>query len=222
MARGPRWPPSDSGGRAVQVKKQLPWGTALGMIRSMDFTVRAYDPADEGSWLRCRVLSFLGTAYFDNVVASKPVHPRPFAELVAVEDDTVVGALDLAVAGDLATIETIAVHPDHQHRGIGTALFDEARRQAIALGALTIDAWTRDDEPTLRWYRSRGFVESDHYLHVYANHSADADEPARAVDGHHPGLLPVTAFLHSPLDLEEEMRKNFSRVHICRRFAQPL
>jgi hypothetical protein len=49
-----------------------------------------------------------------------------------------------------------------------------------------------------------------------------ADEPARVVDRHHPGLRPVTALLHGSLDLEEEMRKNFSRVQGCRRFFRPL
>jgi ribosomal protein S18 acetylase RimI-like enzyme len=69
---------------------------------------------------------------------------------VAVEAGTV-GFLDLSVDGALATIETIGVHPDHQHRGIGTKLFELACTRAAALGATTIDAWTRDDEATLRW-----------------------------------------------------------------------
>lgn len=34
----------------------------------MPVQVRDYQPADEQGWLRCRVLSFLGTAYFDDVM----------------------------------------------------------------------------------------------------------------------------------------------------------
>jgi ribosomal protein S18 acetylase RimI-like enzyme len=181
--------------------------------------IRDYEPADEQAWLRCRVLSFLGTAYFDDVMTAKQ-SPEVGAELVAVQGGIIAGVLDLSVDGDLATIDTIGVHPDHQHLGIGTLLLREARQRAAALGAATIDAWTRDDEPALRWYRARGFAESSHYLHVYADHYTDAQELARAVS-FRPGLTPIKVFLHAALDREEELRAEFSRVHVCRRFAQP-
>ncbi len=186
----------------------------------MPVEVRDYEAADEQGWLYCRVLSFLGTPYFDDVMTAKQ-SPELGAELVAVQDGTVVGVLDLSVDGDLATIDTIGVHPDHQHLGIGTVLLARARQRAAALGAATIDAWTRDHEPALRWYRARGFTESDHYLHVYADHYADAREPAEAVS-FRPGLTPIKVFLHATLDREAELRAAFSRVHVCRRFAQPV
>lgn len=186
----------------------------------MPVEIRDYEPADEQGWLRCRVLSFMGTAYFDDVMTAKQ-SPELGAELVAVQAGTIVGVLDLSVEGDLATIDTIGVHPDHQHLGTGTQLLREARQRAAALGAVTIDAWTRDDEPALRWYRARGFTESSQYLHVYADHYTGAQEPARAVS-FRPGLTPIKVFLHAKLDREEELRAQFSRVHMCRRFAQPV
>ncbi|MER5263995.1 GNAT family N-acetyltransferase [Actinosynnema sp. NPDC002837] len=141
----------------------------------MGYAVRDYVAGDEPSWLRCRVSSFLGTAWHDDAVAAKPAVSG--AELVAVDGDVVVGILDLAVDGELATIETIAVHPDHQHRGIGGALLSRARARATALGATTLDAWTRDDPPTVRWYRAMGFAESDHHLRVIADGAARAVVP---------------------------------------------
>jgi GNAT superfamily N-acetyltransferase len=192
------------------------------MIASVGFQVRDYGLGDEQGWLRCRALSFLGTAYFDDVRTARPACPPPGFGLVAVEDDTVVGVLDVEVADGVATIDTIAVHPDHQGRGIGTGLFGRACERVAALGVATIEAWTRDDEPTLRWYRSRGFTESDHYLHVYANYYADEGEPARAVAGRRERLLPIMVFLHAPLSLADEMRAAFSRVHVCRRFSRQL
>ena len=159
----------------VEVTSCLARGLAA-RIHFVPVHVRDDEPADEQSWLRCRALSFLGTAYFDDVMTAKKAMPLG-AELVAVESGTVVGVLDLAVDGALATIETIAVHPDHQGRGIGSSLLDLAYIRATALGADTVDAWTRDDESTLSWYRSRGFSESSHYLHVYASEYASADEP---------------------------------------------
>ena len=185
----------------------------------MGYAVRDYVAEDEPSWLRCRVLALLGTAFYDDVLAAKPEVSG--VELVAVDGSVVVGALDLAVDGEQATIETIAVHPDHRHRGIGGVLLSHARSRARALGATTLDAWTRDDPPTLRWYRAMGFGESDHHLHVIADHHASADEPARAVVAR-PGLRVAKAFLHADLADEARLRREFARVHVARRFAMAL
>ncbi|TDC75650.1 GNAT family N-acetyltransferase [Streptomyces hainanensis] len=189
----------------------------------MGHAVRDYAPADETSWLRCRVLSFLGTAYFDNVLRTKPAIPEPGLELVAVgEEGAVVGLLDVTVEGDAATIDNVAVHPDHQARGIGAALLAEARARLRALGVTTLDAWTRDDPGTLSWYRAMGFAESDHYLHVFANHYTDPAETDRAITEPHPDLRPVALFLHADLRHEPAMREQFARVHVCRRFSAAL
>jgi ribosomal protein S18 acetylase RimI-like enzyme len=185
----------------------------------MGYAVRDYVAGDEPSWLRCRVLSFLGTASHDDVVAAKP--ELSGAELVAVDGDVVIGILDLAVDGELATIETIAVHPDHRHRGIGGALLSRARARATALGATTLDAWTRDDPPTLRWYRAMGFGESDHYPHAVAEHRTPADAPARAGVAR-PGPRVAKACLRADLADEARLRREFARVHVCRRFAMAL
>lgn len=189
----------------------------------MSYTIRDYTPADEPLWLRCRVLSFLSTAYFDDVDRAKPAIEPPGLELIAVDDrDAVVGIMDTIIEGQLATIDTVAVHPDHQHRGLGRSLLEQTRERARAAGAVTLDAWTRDDPDTLAWYRAMGFTESDHYLHVYANCRAAPDEPGRAIIEPRPGLRPVMAFLHAELADEEQLRGEFARVHVCRRFAMPI
>jgi len=183
-------------------------------------TVRDYTAADEGAWLRCRVLSFLGTPYFDDVLTAKPQVERG-AEIVAEREGGLVGVLDLAMEGDLATIETIAVHPDHQREGVGAAMLTDAIRRARALGATQIDAWTRDDPSALAWYRRSGFDEQEHYLHVYADSYVDPDEPGRAVT-RQPGLVPIKMFLHGRIEDEAHMRGSFRRVHVCRRFVRHL
>ena len=189
----------------------------------MTYIIREYTAADENSWLRCRVLSFLGTAYFDAVERVKPTIPAPGFELVAVDGrNTVVGAMDVAIEGELATIETVAVHPDHQRRGIGRRLLAEASARACTVPAKMLDAWTRDDPDTLRWYRAMGFTESEHDLHVYANFYTDREEPERAVSSPRAGLRPIMLFLHAKLAEERQMRNEFARVHVCRRFAKTL
>jgi GNAT superfamily N-acetyltransferase len=182
--------------------------------------IRDYEPSDEQAWVRCRVLSFLGTAYFDDVMPAKKT-PVLGAELVAEDSGAIVGVLDLSAEGQVATIDTIAVHPDHQWRGIGSMLLARACARAQDLGATTIEAWTRDDEPTLRWYRSRFVTESDHYLHVYADCYTQAGEPADAAQCRDDFDL-IKVFLHADLDREAEMRARFTRVHVCRRFSRPV
>jgi ribosomal protein S18 acetylase RimI-like enzyme len=184
------------------------------------YAVRDYTGADEQSWLRCRVLAFLATAYFDDVARVKPAVAAPGFELVAVDAlGDVVGIMDVRVEGALATIGTVAVHPDHQHRGIGRALLAAARERLTGTAVTVLDAWTRDDPATLRWYRAAGFTESERYLHVYADLRAAPEEPDRAIGARRPGLRPVTVFLHAALDGEEELRARFARVHVCRRLT---
>jgi len=179
--------------------------------------IRAYRPSDEELWLRCRVLSFLHTAYFDDVMVSKPHYDHPSVELVAVADGLVVGVLDAAVRDDLATIETIAVHPDHQAQGIATGLLDQALPQLRSLGATELDAWTRDDPPALRWYAGQGFVETENYVHVHLS----GTETAHAVV-HTQGFAVVEAFLHADAANESDLRAQFKRVYLCRRLLRPL
>lgn len=177
-------------------------------------TIRTYHPDDERSWLRCRTLSFLETCYYDDVWITKP--REPVIELVAVDGDQVIGILDVEIDGDLATIDTIAIHPDHQRRGIGTALLESAL-PALPAAVTTLDAWTREDTQALAWYRTRGFTESEHYLHVYKGYF----EPTEGWDAPEPLHPPVMAFAHARLEDEDELRERFARVYVCRRFSRP-
>lgn len=182
--------------------------------------VRPYEPADEVGWLRCRVLSFLATAYFDDVATAKPRYEEASVELVAVDDDgVVVGVVDLTLPDDpagAATVETVAVHPDHQGRGVGTALLAAVVARAAGRCA-EVEAWTRDDPATLAWYRARGFTEDSHYLHVHKDWDEELS-PDR-IDG----LRLVKGFLHcTDLSREAELRARFRRVHVCRRMSAPV
>jgi ribosomal protein S18 acetylase RimI-like enzyme len=186
----------------------------------MTFTVRPYTPADEPGWLRCRALAFLGTQYYDDVKPRRTTFELPFISLVGVSDDGVVaGLLDVEIDNNAAaTIDTVAVHPDHTRHGIATALLDAVVPQLRASGVTALDAWTRGDEAANAWYHRSRFRENFRYLHVYKN----GDEPAEGFTT--PGGLsaPVTAFMHADISLQEEMRARFARVHVCRQYLRRL
>jgi ribosomal protein S18 acetylase RimI-like enzyme len=164
------------------------------------------------------VLAFLQSAYYDDVLAEKP-RMGGGLELVALDGDDVVGLIDVSVDGPVATIESIAVHPDRCREGIATALLERALAQLADRGVRRIEAWTREDEAANGWYRTRGFEESQRYLHVYAR---GKDEVARAVTAD-AGLVGVHAFLHMvDMGREEEMRASFGRVYVCRCYERPV
>ncbi len=186
-----------------------------------EVVIRPYRDDDERGWVLCRVLSFLDTAFHDDVRQAKERYDNQAVELVAEHEGAIVGLLDAecevepgtvceARPGLGAMIWHLAVHPDHQRRGIATALLREAERRARERGIERFEAWTRDDEGTRAWYEARGFELVDGYLHVYV----ELDEGLRdlfpvTADG----IRPVTMFAHYVGDDLDAMRRRFRRVH---------
>lgn len=197
----------------------------------MTVTIRDYRPLDEASWLRCRVLSFLGSAYYDDVRAERPALAPGAIRLVATIPkpegittpgaEQVVGILDVEVWDDAgtrtATIDTIAVHPDHQRRGIADALLAQGLVRADDARAVVLDAWTREDHAANAWYVRHGFRVTEEYLHVHP-----AYDETGGFTSPEPLSRPVTALCHARLDDEAEVRSRYARVHRCRRYHRDL
>lgn len=123
--------------------------------------------------MRCRTLSFLDTCYFDDVWPTRP-HEDDAVELVAVAaDGQVLAILDLSFATDdgavRATIDTVAVHPDHRRRRLAADLLERGLASVRERGATSLDAWTREDAPAVAWYSAHGFTERFRYVHVQAD-----------------------------------------------------
>lgn len=176
--------------------------------------IRNYEHEDERGWLRCRLLSFFDTTYYDDVKTERTTFELPAIRLVGDVDGVIAGLIDIEIDGSAATIDSIAVHPDHQRSGIATALLRDGLRRLPA-EVTTLDAWTREDESALRWYSANGFTEAYRYLHVYKGY----DEPDDGFTSPPPLSSPVMAFCHAPIELEADLRARYQRVYICRQFV---
>lgn len=190
--------------------------------------VRPYIPADEEGWVRCRVLAFLKTPYFDNVLQEKEHYANPAIELVAVAEGQVVGLLDIeyerepgavcsphpTCSGPAGMIWHLAVHPDWQGRRIGVALLQHAVREARKRGLERLEAWTRDDPSVQQWYVRQGFELMDSYWHVYIT---EREEVRRLTHADLPEVRPVAVFAHY-FGNDAAVLKRFERVHRCHRY----
>lgn len=192
--------------------------------------IRHYNSKDEAGWLRCRVLSFLDTAYFDNVLKEKETYENPAIELVAVEGSQIVGLLDIEYEIEERTVCSrgnglggmiwhVAVHPDFRRRGIGGLLLDEAEKIAQKNDLNRLEAWTRDDDWVTEWYRKNRFEKVDSYLHVFMD---GGQEVKGALTSEISGLKPVQAFAHYTGDEKVEIKSRFKRVHECVCFEKKL
>lgn len=191
--------------------------------------IRAYQPEDEEGWLRCRVLAFLHTAYYDDVYQKKEVYKNPSIELVAVEERQIVGLIDIecekeknAVCAACPSlggmIWHLAVHPDYQRRGIGNQLLAEAEKRLRDRHIFQLEAYTRDDEWVNNWYKKCGFHTVNNYLHVFM----DGKELQGAIQSPLANLKPMTCFAHYIGKDTESIRKRFKRVYECRCYRKDM
>jgi ribosomal protein S18 acetylase RimI-like enzyme len=184
--------------------------------------IRPYVAADEVGWLQCRLLSFFGSAFYDDVVREKERYERPAIELVADVGGEIIGLIDVECEEQAGTvcfdrpglggmIWHVAVHPEHQRRGIAADLVAGAERYARERGVVRLEAWTRDDPHVQAWYESLGFAQVSSYLHVYL----ERDEGLRNITFEDGKLKLVKAFAHYTGDEPDAIRKRFRRVHDC-------
>lgn len=105
--------------------------------------IQTYDSTYEKSWVYTKALSYLFSPFFDDMSRRKDEFTEePYqdsVELIAVEDDQVVGLLDIGIYTEeashsypyypgekIAYFANLAVHPDFQNQGIASQLFQSA------------------------------------------------------------------------------------------------
>lgn len=127
--------------------------------------IRQYLKSDEQEWLKCRLLSFYDSSYFDNIVQSKDEYSLEDVNLVAVEENKIIGFIDIEI--DKITNETskelgamiwdLGVLPEYRNKKIATQLFNQALEILKGKDIKRVQAWTQDDIPANKWYGNRGF-----------------------------------------------------------------
>ena len=188
----------------------------------MDLIIRPYDTSDEESWLKCRLVSFHNSAYYDDVYIKKPTFDNPSLELVAAVDGKIIGILDLekdnkddsicyCKSGLGAMVWTIAVLPDYRRLGIASQLILKSVDWAKSKDINFIEAWTRDDKWVLDWYQSVGFSRFHSYWHIYFK----GDNAKSLFESNNQDISPQSVFAHSNKDPKTLDQNKIDRFYKC-------
>lgn len=143
----------------------------------MTIKISPYTEEHERGWLHCRVLSFLQTQYYRDVYQKKEEYGGDSIELLAMENKQVIGLIDIEIessAGEIcsngdsisAMLWHIAVHPDHQRKGVGELLLKAALDKLEETQVKRLEAWTKEDEFVRKWYFKNDFKIFQSYHHV--------------------------------------------------------
>jgi ribosomal protein S18 acetylase RimI-like enzyme len=134
----------------------------------------------------------LAGALGDQIPQEKAVRARfdelleePRARVLIAEDkDGVVGAANLWIKPDLAHGDTVIEVPmlvvsgNARRRGIGKLLVDEIQNIAADENASLVELIaTKDNDAARSFYRSLGFVETDHVALEFVGEMRDSPDP---------------------------------------------
>ncbi len=91
------------------------------------------------------------------------------------ENSQIVGFVGFWMLVDEAHISTLAVHPVHRQKGIGSQLLLEAIRQGNAMGARLVTLEVRlSNQSAINLYHKHGFEVVGRKVHYYMDNQEDA------------------------------------------------
>jgi ribosomal protein S18 acetylase RimI-like enzyme len=109
---------------------------------------------------------------------------EPRARVLVAEGDVVVGVVSLWIKPDLAhgdsvvEVPMLVISEDRRREGVGKLLMEEVQRLAAENGANLIElVATTQNNPAREFYRSLGFVETDHVTLEFVGDVEDPPDP---------------------------------------------
>jgi ribosomal protein S18 acetylase RimI-like enzyme len=135
-----------------------------------DIQIRDIDPADAGEILTLQRAAFVQEALIYDSVQMPPL-TQTLEELraelienlgcVAVDDRRLIGAVRARADGGLLLIGRLAIAPDMQGRGVGTALLDAVESRGREAGCREAELFTGSlSDANLRLYERAGYRET--------------------------------------------------------------
>ena len=186
-----------------------------------DLIIRPYNSSDQESWLKCRLVSFHDSAYYDDVYTKKPIFDNSSLELVAEINGKIIGILDLekdnkdgsicyCKSGIGAMVWTISVLPEYRRFGIASKLVLKAMDWAKNKNIDFIEAWTRDDKWVIDWYKAVGFSKFHSYWHIYFK-----GDNATLFKSNDREITPQSVFAHSDKNPKVLDQNKIDRFYKC-------
>jgi len=129
----------------------------------MKMEIRPFDPSDEESvvqlWTECGLVVPWNNPYCD-IQRKLKIQPELF--LVACLDGQTIATVMAGYDGHRGWINYLAVHPQHQHSGIGRRMMDEAESRLRAAGCPKINLQVRSKNASvIEFYKRIGFKADD-------------------------------------------------------------
>lgn len=191
--------------------------------------IREYKDTDENSWIRCRVVSFMDSSYFDDVQNFREKYDNPSVRLVAVENNNVIGFLDVEFEnepGDICyfrgekggVIWHLGVLPEFRAKKVATLLWSKAKEMLINKGVSRIEVWTQDDKPATNWYLKQGFKMKEAYLNAFVKGNKNTPIIQEYINFNSIGEIYGVRSLNfeAPIERKKELEKVCYRLHEVR------
>lgn len=179
--------------------------------------IRQYNPSDEESWIKCHLFSYYDSIYFDEPVKVKPRYETPSIELVGIQNDEIVGILDVEIELEPGQfchdennrsgfISVIGVIPQHRRKGIATKLVEKALNAlSIDFDVHRVEIWVREEPSMISWLKKGNFQELDRFYQVVLTDDFFEINEIQLPFGINPVLLTG--------NVESESFKELIRVH---------
>jgi ribosomal protein S18 acetylase RimI-like enzyme len=193
--------------------------------------IREYKDSDERGWVKCRLISFLETSYFDDIKKEKEKYLHPSICLVAEDNGVIVGFIDVEyeeqegdvcyLAGGLgAVIWHIGVLPEYSRRGIATRLWLTAKEKLLNKGIKRFEVWTQDDAAATSWYLKQGFMLKEAYLNAFIKGTVNDIHIKKYINLDTIGeIYGVRCFnFEAPIEQKNELEKICYRLHEVRMY----